>query len=156
MSVAADGEPDMSHLVFVASRLPVPSTTAMDSGWIAANPHLLVDEHGRYGIDNDWWFEAEAKRLFSGEVLEHLRRHPRRPMPIAAATEPSSAAAWRTFPTSVLLGRDDHLISEADRHTIETKVPDVRYLDTDHFILFHQPETVAETILEFLHSARAR
>ena len=149
-SVAAAGEPSVTHLVFVASVPTEPSGEPSDSSWIESDPHLSVDSDGAYGLDNDWWFEAEAKRLFSGEVLEHLRHHPRRRVANATATDPPTAAGWHTIPTTVLLGRHDQLIPDDLRRSAESKVADVRYLDTDHFILFHRPEAVVQTVLEFL------
>ena len=155
-SVAASGEPSVIHLVYVASVPTEPSTNSTDSSWIEADPHLLVDEDGAYVLDNDWWFEAEAKNLFSDEIVEHLRHNPRRRVSIATATDPPTAAGWKTIPTTVLLGRHDDLISDDLRRTAEDRVSDVRYVDTDHFILFHQPDVVARLVLEFLKPATRR
>ncbi|HEU5483611.1 MAG TPA: alpha/beta hydrolase [Microlunatus sp.] len=153
-SVAAAGQPSVTRVVFLASVPSEPGTEPTDAGWIESDPHLSVHEDGTYALDNDWWIEAEAKRLFSGEILEHLLRNPRRRVAMSTATDPPTAASWQTIPTTVLLGRHDDLIPDDLRRSAESKVADVRYLDTDHFILFHQPEVVAQTVLQFLRSRR--
>jgi pimeloyl-ACP methyl ester carboxylesterase len=155
VSVAAEGEKSVVHLVFVAG-VPTPATSdPTDDDWVRTAPHILVDDDGAFVLDNAWWFENEAKRLFAGDVLEHLRRTPRRTASRATATEPREGAAWRSLPTTVLVGREGHLISATDRQWLDANLDDVRHLDTDHFILFHQPEAVVQAVLQALAGGSA-
>ena len=150
MSLAAVGETGVTHVVFVASVPYETSTEPMDASWIDADPHVLVHTDGTYGIDREW-FVAEVKQQFSGEVLDHLLRKPRRRVAMATATTPPTAVGRLTVPKTVLFGRHDDGFPEDLRRSTEGKVEDVRYVDTDHFIIFHEPEAVARIVLEFLN-----
>lgn len=138
----------MSQLLFVSSTPMPASAQPRDATWVAADTHIR-SVGGTVALDNEW-FKAEAERLFSGEVLEHFRHHPRRPAALATMTDPLPAAAWQTIPTTVLIGRADHLIGEDEREWMRTNLSDVRFIDSDHFIIFRQPELVALAVLESL------
>ena len=154
ISMAAEGEAAVVRLIYVAN-IPSPpdDVETLDTSWIDNDPHILVNADQSFVLDNDWWFEAEVERLFSGEVLEHLRHHPRRPASRAAAADPQTAAAWQTIPTTVLIGRRDDLLPVDERNWAAQHLDDVRDLDTDHFILMHHPEVVAGVVLEALGEA---
>ena len=70
---------------------------------------------------------------------------------MATATTPPTAVGRLTVPKTVLFGRHDDGFPEDLRRSTEGKVEDVRYVDTDHFIIFHEPEAVARIVLEFLN-----
>jgi pimeloyl-ACP methyl ester carboxylesterase len=153
MSMAAAGESAVVRLIYVGD-IPAPpdEVQTLDASWLD-DPHILVGADGSFVLDNDWWFQAEAARLFSGEVLEHLRHHPRRLASRATATDPQTAAAWMTIPTTVLIGGQDDLLPVEQRRWAAEHLNDVRHLDTDHFILLRRPEAVAEVVLEALSRA---
>jgi pimeloyl-ACP methyl ester carboxylesterase len=153
ISMAAEGESAVIRLIYVAD-IPARAddVETLDASWLD-DPHIVVGADGAFVLDNVWWFEAEAKRMFSGEVLEHLRRHSRRPASRATATDPQTAAAWVTIPTTVLIGRQDDLLAVEQRQWAAEHLNDVRNLETDHFILLRQPETIAEVVLEALDGA---
>jgi hypothetical protein len=72
----------------------------------------------------------------------------------AGQTKPQTEAAGTTVPTTVLLGRDDDLMSDADRQPATAAVDDLKKLDTDHFILFRSPEVVSTSVMEALEPVR--
>jgi pimeloyl-ACP methyl ester carboxylesterase len=97
----------------------------------------------------------EAGTTFPSEVVDHLRRNPRRPITMAAMQAPRSAA-WRIIPTTVLLGRTDQLVTDEERRWASDHLDDVRSLETDHFVAFRQPESISDAVIEALDPNRAR
>jgi len=111
--MAAMGESSVVRLMYVAD-IPKPSNDEVrDLSWIHDDPHLIVYDDGTFVLDNDWWLNEEAGTTFPLEVVDHLRRNPRRPVTMAAMQAPRSAA-WRTVPTTVLLGRTDQLVTDEE------------------------------------------
>jgi hypothetical protein len=91
------------RLIYVAD-VPMPSDHDVDDlSWIHEDPHVIVRDDGTFVLDNEWWLNEEAGATFSPEVVEHLRRNPRRPITLAAM-RPHTSTAWHTIPTTVLLG----------------------------------------------------
>jgi pimeloyl-ACP methyl ester carboxylesterase len=88
---------------------------------------------------------------FSPEVVDHLRRNPRRPITMAAM-QARRSAAWRTIPTTVLLGRTDQLVTDEERRWATDHLNDVRFLETDHFVAFRQPEAISDAVIEALET----
>jgi pimeloyl-ACP methyl ester carboxylesterase len=70
--------------------------------------------------------------------------------------QPPAAAAWQTIPTTVIIGQDDQLVSQEERHRAIDSVKDVRLLNSDHFILWRQPEALSQAVLEALPHNWAR
>jgi pimeloyl-ACP methyl ester carboxylesterase len=150
IGVAAAGEATVTRLIYVAS-IPEPVRNHDgDASWADEDPHVIVRQDGMFVLDNDWWLTEEKGATFSPEVAEYLRRHPRRPASLRIVTDPVPAAAWQTIPTTVLLGRHDELVSDEELSWVTEHMKDVRLLDTDHFILFRQPETITEVVMEAL------
>jgi len=150
ISMAAEGEAAVARLVYVAD-IPedVDDVATLDTSWVDEGDLIVVGPGPGFVLDDERWLEAEAWR-FSGEVLAHLRRHPRRRVSRAAAADPQTAAAWRTIPTTVLLGRHDDLLPADRRSWAAEHLEDVRDLDADHFVPFAQPEVVADVVVEAL------
>ena len=152
IGVAAAGEAAVTRLVYVAA-VPTPVRTHEgDLSWLPADPHIIIGQDGTSVLDNDWWLtdEAAATATFSAEIMDHLRHHPRRPASLRTDTDPVLAAAWQTIPTTVLLGRNDELVSADEIAWVTEHVKDVRLLDTDHFIPFRQPEAITQVMVEAL------
>ena len=68
----------MSHLVYVADIPKAAGTPGEDLGWIDVDPHIVVDVHGRFALDNNWWLAAGDGPTFPDDVQEYLRTFPRR------------------------------------------------------------------------------
>ncbi len=158
IGIAADGEPSVVRLVYVSAAPQIVGSADRFAGFLDhEDPHFIVDRaRGTLVINNDWWVYEEKGLSFPPEVQEHIRSTPRRPFTITAASEPVRAAAWTSIPTTVLLGRDDELVSADERQWIEQTFDDVREVDTDHFILFNRPEVIADAVVEALEEARQR
>ena len=142
----------MLRLLYVAS-VPDPAGHAAGSGWIEQDPHLIIRD-GTHILDNDWWLNEETGTTFPSHVVEHLRRHPRRPASLKTETDPQVHAAWETKPTTVLLGTGDPLIPDERREWAVGCFHDARVIDSDHFILFRQSEAVANAVLDALADLR--
>lgn len=154
ISMAAENEQSVVRLVYV-SCVPRPAAEGSDAGWLDDEPHVAVHD-GMHVLDNDWWLNEEAGTTFATDVVEHLRRFPRRPASVASETEPQTAAAWQTIPTTIVVGGSDELLSDADRLWAHEHFADVRVLDCDHFILFRDPEAVSEVLVDGLVAAGNR
>jgi pimeloyl-ACP methyl ester carboxylesterase len=156
IGVAAAGEATVTRLVYVAA-VPLPIRIQEgDVSWAEADPHVIVRDDGTFVLDNDWWLAEEKGATFSPEVTEHLRRNPRRPASLRIDTDPVLAAAWQEVPTTVLIGRNDELVSAEELGWATEHLNDVRLLDTDHFIPFRHPEAVSEVVVEALDPGRVR
>jgi pimeloyl-ACP methyl ester carboxylesterase len=51
ISLAAAGEPSVTHLVYVAA---VPTARPDDLGWVEQDPHVFSRPDGTFVLDNDW------------------------------------------------------------------------------------------------------
>jgi len=144
---------DVVRLVYVASIPWLPPSDEQEPA-PAGDPdltHIVFGEDGTMVLDNDWFPDSDpTMATMPPEVMDHLRSHPRRPMSLDAALAPAERAAWREVDTTVILGRTDALISEAQRQWAIDTIPDVRVIDCDHFIPFRQPQAIVNTITEAL------
>jgi pimeloyl-ACP methyl ester carboxylesterase len=149
-----DVAPERAHLLYVACSplRPVARRTGdgLDSGSLDLT-HLLFPDDRTVVLDDRWFVEEDpAVQTMSVEVVEHLRSHPRRPISLEAALAPPVGTAWETVATTVLLGRQDHLVPEAERRRVAAAIGDTRVIESDHFILFRQPDLVADVAIECL------
>ena len=135
ISMAAAGEPSVTRLIYISAVPAPPNDQPDDLSWVDEDPHVLAREDGTFVLDNDWWLNEEAGTTFTLDVVEHLRRHPRRAVSRETA-QPRTAAAWQTTASTVLIGVDDQLLSENERQWAVNNLEDVRLLDCDHFIIF--------------------
>ena len=121
------------------------------SEWIDDDPLLRRLGDGTFVLDTDLWFEAESHK-FDPEILAHLREHRRRPVSLRALTDANPGKAWATTPFTVLLGRTDPLlpyedsVEEIASLMADTNLgpPDIRTIESDHFIVFRHPDAVAD------------
>jgi pimeloyl-ACP methyl ester carboxylesterase len=151
---AAAGEPSVTHLVYIAGiPNPDPGVFPPDGSEAEEDPHVLVFEDGRFVLDNDWWLNEEAGTTMPSHVLAHLREHPRRPAGSATWSDPVTAAAWGSIPVTFIIGRFDALVP-SDRVAWAENHFDVRFVDTDHFIIFREPASVANVVIEKLDDVR--
>jgi pimeloyl-ACP methyl ester carboxylesterase len=58
-------------------------------------------------------------------------------------------------PTTVLIGDADELVSSDERQWAIDNLTDVQLLDSDHVVLFRQPEVITQIILDTLQTAKA-
>jgi pimeloyl-ACP methyl ester carboxylesterase len=156
MNLGAEGQAGVARLVYVASYPSAPHGDLPEpTEWLDDDALIRRLGDGTFVLDTDRWLEAES-HLFDPAALEHLKQHRRRPVSLRVLTDPNPGAAWTTIPFTVLLGRHDPLIpvDEAVREitnlTIDTfhTRPDIRIIDSDHFIPFRNPDVVADLILE--------
>jgi pimeloyl-ACP methyl ester carboxylesterase len=154
ISVAAEGLAACSRLVYV-SDAPRPAGDApRDDRWVDDVP-LITVTGSTFVLDNDVW-PGVVEPPLPDEVVAHLRDHPRRPASRTSASAPQTGAAWRSLPTTVLLGAQDDLLTVEDRHAAAERVADVRVLDCDHFVPWRQPQAVVDVVLEALAGAEPR
>lgn len=99
-------------------------------------------------LDDSWWLTDGDATTLPTDVIAHLHEHRRRPMAIEAVLARPVAEAWRTVPTTVLLGRTDDAIGPEIQSWATSHLDDVRLVDSDHFIIWRKPEVIADVVLE--------
>ena len=144
ISMGAAGESSVSRLIYIGE---IPRRETEDSSWIYNDPKVRVGGDGTVRLVEDWLRSDEGIPMFTSEVADYLNRVGRRPATLATLTDPQTAAAWETIPTTVLIGRDDS-VSEGDVGWARNNFSDVRFIDSDHFIIFRHPRSVADLVLE--------
>ena len=159
MSHAADGNPNVTALVYVASFLAEPGESLVDlvekfpgaqlGGAAQPVPHSTPDGGTAPELYID---QAQFPALFAGDVdpaVAQLMAVTQRPLALAAFVAPATRAAWKTIESWVLLAAQDlavpaelvRFMSErADAHLVE--------VDASHAVTVSQPGVVADLILE--------
>lgn len=157
IGVAAAGAHDVVRLVFVGAA-PLPVTVQPRAvEFFDAEPVIHVDRSAAtFLLDSEWWLYEEKGTTMPPDVQEHARINRRRPASIRINTDPVLAAAWTSIPTTVVLGRDDELVSADERRWIAENIDDVREVDDDHFVLFRHPDAIADVVWEALQGAAQR
>lgn len=150
IGAAVTGEPSVIRLLYVAAIPWLPDGAPADLSWLE-DPHILVGG-GTHVLDNEWWLNEEAGTTFTQGVRRHLRQQPRRPMSLRteSPSKITTIPPWETIPTTVLLGLDDDLVPAEEREIAKQCTNDVRLVETDHFIIFRQPELVSKVIIDAL------
>ena len=136
------------------NNVPAPVRDFRYSDWIDQDPHVLTYPDDTFALDNDWWLNDDGP-TFPPEVLSHLRRHARRRVTRKSMSDPQPAAAWRSIPSTVVLGRFDDQPGANDIAGAVARVSDTRVLDCDHFTLFREPGPVSRAILDGFQEPRA-
>lgn len=159
MSHAADGNPNVTALVYVASFLPEPGESLVDlvekfpgaqlGGAARPVPYSTPDG----GTAPELYIDQEQfPALFAGDVdlpVAQLMAVTQRPLALAAFEAPATRAAWKTIESWVLLAAQDLAVpaelvrfmsDRADAHLVE--------VDASHAVTVSQPGVVADLILE--------
>lgn len=148
ISDAAFDQPDVERLVYVAA-VPQSARPTPDGPPSSPQPddsHLVFPNDQTCVLDDEWWLTEGAGATLPPPVLDHLRHQRRRPMSLAALTGTQTHDAWRTIPTTIVLGRDDDLTPSDCQEWARRHFDDVHLVDSDHFILFRAPDLLADII----------
>jgi pimeloyl-ACP methyl ester carboxylesterase len=149
-----DRDSSTARLVYVAA---IPPAAEPESGGGGAGfdiSWLLFPDEGSCVLNEERWL-TETAATFPEEVVEHLRQYPRRPIALQALPlfTPQVRFAWKTVPTTVVLGRTDELIPASRQESARESFEDVRIIESDHFIPFRQPELIADIVVEALNAS---
>ena len=144
ISMAAARESSVIRLIYIAE---IPRRQIEDPSWIYSDPNVEIGDDGTIRLVANWWREDQGAALFAGELADYFQRVGRRPSSLATLTDPQTAAAWETIPTTVLIGQDDSL-SDDDLQWALNNFADIRFIQSDHFIIFRHPRAVADLVLE--------
>ncbi|WP_214401044.1 alpha/beta fold hydrolase [Pseudonocardia lacus] len=159
MSHAADGHPDVTALVFVASFLPEPGENLVDLvGKFpgarlgdAAQPVPYPAADGTSApelyIDQEQFHE-----LFAGDVDADVALRmaaTQRPLALAAFEAPATRAAWKSIESWALSARQDLAIpAELSRFMADRAGAHLVEVDASHAVTVSQPRAVTDVILE--------
>ncbi|GAA4733941.1 hypothetical protein GCM10023216_28110 [Isoptericola chiayiensis] len=159
MSVAADGDPDVTALVYVASFLP---EIGESTGELAAKfPGARLGDaleavpaplpEGGTGDDLSIRQE-EFRTVFAADVPEQtaaLMAATQRPIIAQALADPLTAAAWRSIPSWSLVARQDLAIPlESERFMAERAGARTVEVDASHAVTVSRPDAVTDIILD--------
>jgi surfactin synthase thioesterase subunit len=151
-SLLNDVEPALlvRRLLYV-SAVPAPATDAHAPDGPPADMTHLVFGDGTVVLDQEWFTTRDpAVATMTPDVVEHLRAHPRRAVSLDAILAPPTGTAWLDHPTTVIIGRDDPLLSDAQRDWSARHVADTRLVDGDHFLPWRCPALIADAALAAL------
>jgi pimeloyl-ACP methyl ester carboxylesterase len=159
MSHAAEGNPNVTALVYVASFLAEPGETLVElvtkfpgaELGSAARPVPYPTADG--GTAPDLYIDQERfPALFAGDVEADVARRmavTQRPLALAAFEAPATRAAWRSIESWVLLARQDLAVpAELSRWMAERANAHLVEIDASHAVTVSQPDAVADLILE--------
>jgi len=142
--------PLVHRLVYVAS-VPQPVDEECGRQRAAGSPdlaHLLFPDDRTVVLDDEWWLTEGSGASLPRPVIDHLWAHRRRPVSLDAMLAPPAGEAWRSVPTTLLLGRSDDLVPPLVQEWAAGYFEDVRVVEGDHLLVFRRPDLVAEVILE--------
>ncbi|OLT53569.1 alpha/beta fold hydrolase [Cellulosimicrobium sp. CUA-896] len=159
MSVAADGNPDVTALVYVASFLPEigESTGELATKFPGAQlggaltPIPAPAPSG--GTGDDLYIRPEEFRaVFAADVPAEtaaLMAATQRPILQQALADPLTAAAWRSIPSWSLVARQDLAIPlESERFMAERAGATTVEVDASHAVTVSRPDAVTEIVLD--------
>jgi len=159
MTVAADGDPKVTALVYVASFLP---EVGESTGELAAKfpgarlgealePFPAPTPDGGTG-DDLYIRQEEFRAVFAADVPAEtaaLMAATQRPIIGQALADTSSAAAWRSIPSWSLIARQDLAIPLAsERFMAERAGATTVEIDASHAVSVSQPDAVTEIVLD--------
>lgn len=159
MSHAAEGNPNVTALVYVASFLAEPGESLADlvvkfpgaelGGAAQPVPYLAPDG----SMATELYIDQERyNALFAGDVDPATAERmavTQRPLALAAFEAPATRAAWKSIESWVLLAAQDLAIpAELTRFMSERANAHLVELDASHAVTVSQPGAVTELILE--------
>jgi pimeloyl-ACP methyl ester carboxylesterase len=159
MSHAADGNPNVTALVYVASFLAEAGESLLElvekfpgaQLGSAALPTQYATADG--GTATELTIDPERfPALFAGDVDADVAERmavTQRPLALAAFTAPATRAAWRSIESWVLLaGQDLAIPAELTHFMAERAGAHLVEIDASHAVTVSQPGAVADLILE--------
>ncbi|MCL3819357.1 alpha/beta fold hydrolase [Aeromicrobium wangtongii] len=159
MSHAADGHPDVTALVYVASFLAEPGETLVDlvtkfpgaQLGDAAQPVPYPTPDG--GTAPDLYIDQERfHELFGADVDADVAEQmavTQRPLALAAFEAPSTRAAWKSIESWVLMAEQDLAVpAELSRFMADRAGAHLVEVQASHAVTVSQPQLVTDVILE--------
>jgi pimeloyl-ACP methyl ester carboxylesterase len=159
MSHAAEGHPNVTALVYVASFLAEPGETLAElvgkfpgaELGSAAQPVPYPTTGG--GTAPELYIDQERfPALFAGDVDADVAQRmavTQRPLAVAAFEAPATRAAWKSIDSWVLLARQDLAVpAELSRWMAERANAHLVEIDASHAVTVSQPDAVTDLILE--------
>lgn len=114
---------------------------------------LVFGDDGTFVVDEAAFLGDPMARTRDAEAFELLQANPRRPMSFSAFMAPPVREAWKSIPTTVVLGRQDHQTTPERLAWAEEHFADVRVVDTQHDIGVRDPGIVASIVIGLLEAA---
>ncbi|MDX2701997.1 alpha/beta hydrolase [Streptomyces sp. PA03-6a] len=164
ISQAADGDPKVKALVYVAAFIPEKGESALELSNaypgstlgpnLDAVPFPLADG----GTGTDLYIKTDSFHdQFAADVpqsVTDLMAATQRPVAAAALEETATAAAWRSIPSwSLIATADRNIPPAAQRFMSERAKAHTVELDASHAVSVSQPEAVARIIRQAAESA---
>jgi pimeloyl-ACP methyl ester carboxylesterase len=158
MSHAAEGHPNVTALVYVASFLAEPGETLAElvgkfPGAELGSAAQPVPYPTGGGTAPELYIDQERfPALFAGDVDADVAQQmavTQRPLALAAFEAPATRAAWKSIDSWVLLARQDLAVpAELSRWMAERANAHLVEIDASHAVTVSQPDAVTDLILE--------
>ena len=158
ISTAADGQPNVKSLVYVAAFAPDQGETALELsgrypggtlGSALAEPVALADGGKDFYIQQDKFHQQFAADVPQAQA--ELMAVAQRPIAEAALTEPAGAPAWKNVPSYFVYGTADKNIPAAALGFMAERAKSrktVRIPGASHVVMTSHPAEVAKLIEE--------
>jgi len=147
ISAAADGQPNVSHLVYISAVVPA-GTSVVECGFIPPDqvPELDIREDGTVSEGPHHFKSRVLDSLPSPEMTEEAVRRLTR-QSVASFTEVPSAEAWRTIPSTYVITQFDADVPVSAQRVHAARTGKVYEVPTNHFAHLERPDLVAEILL---------
>jgi pimeloyl-ACP methyl ester carboxylesterase len=167
-SIAADGNPNVKALVYIAADIPDVGETLLTlngpAGGSQIDPQttLIVraypDADG--GAGQDAYIKPELfRQIFAADLPAPkvaLMAATQRPLVVASLFIPAPAAAWKTIPTYCMVATQDNTIGTANVRFMAQRACDKPVeVDASHVVMISQPDAVVDLILTAARSMPA-
>ncbi|MFD8075449.1 alpha/beta fold hydrolase [Streptomyces sp. NPDC059718] len=164
ISQAADGDPKVKALVYVAAFIPEKGESALElsnaypGSTLGRNLHAVPFPLADGGTRTDLYIKTDSFHdQFAADVpqsVTDLMAATQRPVAAAALEETATAAAWRSIPSwSLVATADRNIPPAAQRFMSERAKAHTVELDASHAVPVSQPEAVARIIRQAAESA---
>ncbi|MGH2355520.1 MAG: alpha/beta fold hydrolase [Chloroflexota bacterium] len=168
ISNAADGNPNVKALVYIAADIPDVGETLLTLNGQAGGSHinpetsLIVREYpaadGSTG--HDAYIKPELfQQIFAADLPASktaLMAATQRPLDVGSLFIPSAAAAWKTIPSYCMVATQDNTIGTANVRFMAERACDTPVeVDASHVVMISQPDAVADLIVTAARSIAA-
>lgn len=150
---AGAGQPNVSHLVYLAAAMPDVGESMFDWGSKRPIPGTAPLEFRPDGtaMVPSW---ADDEDVYDRATLDRWAAIPPRPFAVAAAVTPMTAAAWREVPsTYVVASRDTVIHPDTQREAAARGATNVLEWDVGHMVNLALPTEIADLLGNLAHSS---
>lgn len=149
---AGAGEPNVQHLIYIASVLPDLGQSHAEAVGAGPAPWVHPQPDGTVVLRSDRLQELFFADCDDGTFAEALTRTTRQSQ--TAFGQPVRRVAWREVPSTFVVCAEDRAITAADQRVHAAKATRIVELACGHHPFLSQPETLAQIIADAASTVR--